>query len=265
MDPEPQAEAVEPSGQMRTAGADELLLERVSRRAVLADVGVMVLFLGLAHAVTRAWAFAYVWRHPGPLDYLRAWELPWVVAGAVALLLVVFQTRQAGVSARAVGLCRESMSGQICWGILGAAVAFGTLLLCVRVRVVLHNALHGAGFPTPWLLQRGPGYAEAVRDVGVATVLITTGILAVFEEACFRGIILPRLRRLTGRWWSAVGICSLLFGAHHLAGGFATVVEAATISIMLCIVFIRSRSLVAVALAHFGCNIMLYGYQNWQS
>jgi hypothetical protein len=101
-----------------------------------------------------------------------------------------------------------------------------------------------------------------MRGLSVGTVLAFVGATVLAEETVFRGIILPRLRRITGHWWSAVLICSLLFGVYHWTGGLGLVVSTSLISVAFCVVFIRSRSLVASGVAHFLYNMTLYGVGN---
>jgi membrane protease YdiL (CAAX protease family) len=108
------------------------------------------------------------------------------------------------------------------------------------------------------LRYRGPDVAEELQGFSVASVLTLAAVLAAAEEVAFRSIILPRLRRLTGRWWPAVLICSLLFGAFHWAGGPSLILGTMAISVAFCLVFIGARSLIAASIAHYLYNMTLY-------
>jgi len=99
--------------------------------------------------------------------------------------------------------------------------------------------------------------SETVSDPGRAWDDLSTGVTlamlvaaSAVEETAFRGLLLPRLHRLTGRWWSAVAISGLLFGVWHALGGLHYVLQTALVSVAFSLVFICSRSLVAAVLAH---------------
>jgi membrane protease YdiL (CAAX protease family) len=240
-----------PCARPERTGLGEVSLAGLSRRAALADIALVLLFFGLEYAATRAWTSAYAWRHPPPLDYRYAWLLPWALGSIVGLMLAAFLTRRAGLSARAIGLRREDMSVQVCWGLLGGATGFGVLMLGVAVQLALH---------TRWPGRRTVGFGEALCGADIAGVLVTIALAAADEEALFRGVILPRLRRLTGKWWPAVAACSLLFGGYHLGGGVGQAAIAASGSVVFCVVFIRTRSLASAIVAHFGCNVAVYAW-----
>ena len=85
------------------------------------------------------------------------------------------------------------------------------------------------------------------------------------EETIFRGLILVRLRRITGGWLPAVLISTLIFSMQHFGGGFAWVIGIAVASLAFSVVFISSRSLLAAAVAHFLYNMVQYGICCWVS
>jgi membrane protease YdiL (CAAX protease family) len=146
--------------------------------------------------------------------------------------------------------------------VAGAVLGLVGVTLWGYVRVALTVVLHRVGVGTDWSWYTGESFGNAVRGLNVGTVLAFVGATVLAEETVFRGIILPRLRRITGHWWSAVLICSLFFGAYHWSGGVGLVVATSLISVACCVVFIRSRSLVAAALAHFLYNMTLYAVGN---
>jgi membrane protease YdiL (CAAX protease family) len=84
--------------------------------------------------------------------------------------------------------------------------------------------------------------------------------VAAHEEILFRGLLLPYLRRLTGHWWSAVLISSLVFAALHIDQGLAGVFQVLGVSVVLALSFVFTRSLWVVIIAHFAFNFLQFQF-----
>jgi membrane protease YdiL (CAAX protease family) len=244
---------------------EELLLSGLTRRAAAADIVVMLVFLAVLAEACAAWDAAYRASHPLSTDMLRSWLLPVATGDLLALALALWLTRQGRLKGSALGLRPEGLTGQVVWGMAGAGLGLLASALWTGVRVALVIVVHPAEADSGWWWYTGEGPAEAVRGVSVGTLLAVMGVIVLGEEVAFRGIILPRLRRITGRWWSAVLLCSLIFGLFHWSAGFGRVGTTALVSVAFCIVFIRSRSLLAAGVAHFLYNMTLYGVGNMLS
>ena len=63
---------------------------------------------------------------------------------------------------------------------------------------------------------------------------------------------------MTGHWWLAVLISSAIFGALHLPQGVLGALQIAGIGATLGLIFVWSRSLLAVTIAHFIFNFVQF-------
>ena len=251
------------TGEGQPGSTDQLLLLGLTRRAALADTVIMLMYLVVAGMACRAWYFAHA---GGPnVDLFATWLLPWLMAGVGGLALVALVTRHADLGGAALGLSGDAVAGQVVWGLGGAILACVGLLGWIALEWTVRSVLRSIGVGVPWSWEATYRFAEGLRGVSIGTIFVTMGAGAVVEEAVFRGVILPRLRRVTGQWWSAILLNVLLFGAQHFAGGFVAIVGTAIVSTVFCVVFIRSRSLGAAVVAHFLYNLLQCVIGRWQS
>lgn len=96
--------------------------------------------------------------------------------------------------------------------------------------------------------------------LGAAALMIP---VAASEELLFRGLLLPYLRRVTGRWWTAIVISSLVFGALHFTQGLLALIPIACLGVLLAVVFILTRSLWPVVIVHFAFNMIQFSLIRW--
>jgi len=85
-------------------------------------------------------------------------------------------------------------------------------------------------------------------------------IAPAFEEIAFRGFLLPSLERFSGRA-IAIFVTSALFAALHsgqLAKAWAPLVVVFCVSVVLCVVRIRFKSVAASALVHAAYNASIF-------
>lgn len=143
------------------------------------------------------------------------------------------------------------------WGIGGALAALAALFCLFLLAYGAYRLLWEFGWRVPWFSGGDDAFAAGTQRTDIGPLLAVMAVAAAGEEFAFRGVLLPRLRRLTGRWWVAIVICSLLFGAMHWEGGVSHVAATALLSVVLCVVFIRGRSLLAASAAHFLYNVAL--------
>ncbi len=97
--------------------------------------------------------------------------------------------------------------------------------------------------------------ALPLDNVGVSAALMLA--VGVHEELLFRGLLLPLLRRVMGGWIPAALLCAALFGSLHIAQGVLAVVQVTGLGLVLSWFFVKSRSVLAVALAHFIYNFLM--------
>ena len=87
---------------------------------------------------------------------------------------------------------------------------------------------------------------------------LTLGLLmvGVFEELIFRGFLHTFLARYTRRLPVIIGISSVAFGLIHWSGGFHQVMLAAAAGAVFMALYLRTRSLPPIMLAHFAINFI---------
>lgn len=81
-------------------------------------------------------------------------------------------------------------------------------------------------------------------------------IVGMQEELLFRGMILPYLRRLSGSWVIAVMVSTLIFALAHFPQGAIAVIQIEFLALAFALVYLWTRSLVAVVMAHFLFNFV---------
>ena len=191
---------------------------------------------------------------------LTSSDLPWLVLRSLAALALVGALLTAdGQSARNIGLDAARFPRELLWGAPALAGAFATHL-AVALPIVLFMQLRGG-------LQEAGLHEQAVERIGVfegmagtpaSRLLPALVVLAALEEVVFRGFLLPRARRLSGRWWLAVGVVQLLFGLGHVYQGPLAVGQTMMLGIYFSVVFLWRVHLGAVIVAHTAFNAIMF-------
>lgn len=116
------------------------------------------------------------------------------------------------------------------------------------------------GYP---LLNGFPGY----RPLGVMPEIesplwkgvdLTAGLLMVgiIEEAVFRGYLHTVLSRYTRNFLVIITVSAVVFGCIHWSGGFHKILVTGAIGAVFMMLYLRTRSLPALILAHFAINFI---------
>jgi membrane protease YdiL (CAAX protease family) len=93
----------------------------------------------------------------------------------------------------------------------------------------------------------------------VAGALLVCVLAPIAEEFLFRGLIFPALRGSVGTAWAAAGT-GVLFGAVHVIGSpVGALLPLALFGAMLCIVYLKTQSLLACMVLHALNNAFAYG------
>ncbi len=113
------------------------------------------------------------------------------------------------------------------------------------------------------ILNRFPGYPPLDGMPEIESPLwdwidLTIGLLIVgiFEELVFRGYLNTFLTRYTQNPLIIIGISAVAFGFIHWSGGFHKVMVASAIGAVFMVLYLRTRSLPAIMLAHFAVNFI---------
>jgi membrane protease YdiL (CAAX protease family) len=170
----------------------------------------------------------------------------WIAAG-VTILTAIYLAARLRLGADALGLRRDGLARQAAWttgGVLGVFAAHLSLAMLIGAILV-----HSEGGSAE--IERRMRFMGAIHVVSPVEALALLSAVAIHEELLFRGVLLPFARRALGSWWAAVGATSLLFAALHFPQGALAVGQIFVISLVLSCVFVGSRSLPAVMIAHF--------------
>lgn len=172
----------------------------------------------------------------------------WVEFALVAFLAVYFIFRHR-VRPESFGIRFNALGPQLLWAVATFVIAYAYLFIS-GVIVVTILALFAPEFAEREMVQRQQLFRAI--DPEQPMLLSFAIVLAVgfHEELLFRGLLLTHLRRATGGWAAAIVLSSLIFGVLHFVQGWVAVIQVTGLSILLSLIFIASRSLLAVAIAH---------------
>lgn len=170
-----------------------------------------------------------------------------------------------GVRPQSFGIQFGQLGRQLLWSaaaFVGAyAYLFGTALI---LGPLLYYFYGSEG------LERGipekQRMMESVGSISIPWLVATLAAVGVHEELIFRGMLLTLLRRATGSWWIAIVGSSAIFGSLHFHQGWLSMLQITGLGIVLSLIFVASRSLLAVAIAHFlfnFCQVQLMHMLKW--
>ncbi len=189
-----------------------------------------------------------------PLLIFQKWLDALLVTGMAGYLVL----RQR-ISPTTFGLRTRGAVGQLYWSIGGLASTYLWLFITVvwlRILVWLYPPL------LEHLLER----TKVERLLPVESLIKTTLLLipvSIHEELLFRGLLLPYLRRIVGSWWVAVAVSSILFAALHFDQGWMAMIQILGVGTIWGVLFVQSRSLPAVILAHFAFDFVQFQLIRW--
>ena len=177
--------------------------------------------------------------------------------GTAAIVCVVALTLLRGGRLAEVGLTDRQPG----WNILLGLGAFLAALATFIFMGLLINLL-AEGEP---LNQNVDKIMEMLPRMHWLGFLALSAWVGLWEELTFRGFLLTRLRRITGAWWAAVLIGSLLFALPHMAQQVPlTVVPLFVIGVVWSVFTIWRQSLLPAIISHVLFNfvqLMIVFYQ----
>jgi len=185
----------------------------------------------------------------GPLTSVLKWIDVLLVGSIAAYLLLRHRLPTAAFGLRSSGLGLQAL-----WS-LGALIA-AYAYIAGSVVIILAVIAFIPGLQKD-LLHR----VDFVQQMPVTSLIDSILLLipvAIHEELLFRGMLLPYLRRVVGRWWLAILISSAIFGGLHFPQGWLGALQITGMGAVLAICFVLSRSLLAVTIAHFAFNLLQF-------
>ena len=148
-----------------------------------------------------------------------------------------------------IGLAREDIN----WSNVISAIIF--FIGAWGLMIVIKSSIMRSGFiPETDFFRLMP--ATAVE--GGLWALLSAGA-ALSEELIFRGFIITRLQRITGRFWIGAVLGSLAFSMGHLYQGLAGVLLTFLYGMLFAGLFAARRSVFPCIVAHFLQDIIVLG------
>ena len=179
----------------------------------------------------------------------RQWT-PWMIVGAgiVLALAALAVARGRGQSWGALGLTGHRWSLDTLVGFVGAlGVMAVTVVGSIYVQMYFPHLV-------PLMEESQEQISETLPPMSLGSIVLLTAVVAFYEELLFRGFMLPRLRVLTGSWWSAVLLGAGCFGVLHFYEGAVAVTMVMGLAVLLSVLFLWRGSLVAPMVTHFVFN-----------
>ena len=216
--------------------------------------------------------------------HLLAMALVFVLSAAIAAQLIggegVVQALLVGFSAFliaslfVVSVAKKTEPDPVdSLGISGSAHGRG-VFLGASLYLLFLPALFGVSLFSPWLLERFVGEAEGqevLLQIGglegnaLFLALLIAGLFQPFlEEVLFRGFLQPLFVQ-NFREGGGIFLTSLAFAALHGAAAFLPVLA---LSLLLGVIYLRTRSLVAVGVVHAMHNSLVltlfFNFPEWR-
>lgn len=168
----------------------------------------------------------------------------------VAVVLLVYLAARNGAPLRAFGLRADQLGVQLACAplaLIGAYAAFIPMVVVVGAIVLVFPEAQGDL----------AGRYELIGLLANRSLVETMALMvpvAIHEEIVFRGLFIPYLRRLGMGWVGAALVSSAVFASLHGTQGWLGMLQVFGLGLAFAAAFILTRSLLVVALAHFGFN-----------
>ncbi len=191
--------------------------------------------------------FLYYYGATG-MDEMKAYELYYEKANMLSVFsgLIILAMLTVFFSVR-----KKKLTNALCI----KKTRFGLLTICFFLGISLN-------FTTNLVLSLLPAgvlgdYTESASQMSngpmVWYILAAVVVAPIIEEVVFRSLILARFSRATGNM-IAILLSSLIFGLVH--GQIVWICYAATLGLVLGVIFVRTRSLLACIVTHMGYNLV---------
>ncbi len=204
-------------------------------------IGLSILFFGALRLIANT-----------PLDLSYVPEpIFWIVfkwtAAAMTLGGLLMLARWQALPLRTYGIRGDGLHWQV---LLSVPALLGTYaaMFCIAI-FILMATIGGTGAEQD--IQHRIDYLSQLPQFTVLQTLLMMSAVALHEELLFRGMLIPYLRGLGIGRWGAVAVSSMIFGILHFEQGWTGIVQISCIGAVLGSVFVLTRSLLTVVLAHF--------------
>lgn len=180
-----------------------------------------------------------------------------LIAEGLAAWLAIFLVRKRGLKLSVIGLGRRPVAKDLWKGAMGFVIFYALLIVAgVIVNLISPNINNE---------QQNLGFTNINNGTENLLAFISLVILPPLgEETLVRGYLYSGLRQ-AWRFWPAVLVTSLIFGAAHLefgSGGplvWAAAIDTFMLSIVLCFLRERTGAIYAGMMVHMLNNLIAFG------
>jgi uncharacterized protein len=174
----------------------------------------------------------YIW--PTPTFTAAVWKESLIWLCVIALLVIIRRGERLPLTSVGIGTCPWWKS--ILWGL-------AITIICALVAFGIVRATHYSGADNPTV--------AAFSKLPVWLLVFIIFRAGVVEELFYRGYAIERLESLgLNRFWAVV-IPLTIFGVGHWTSGWANIVIALALGVILSVFYVWRRDLVANMIAHF--------------
>jgi len=174
----------------------------------------------------------------------------WVLVGQRGFLSVVMGLvlwgllRKNAQMPASLGVRNDGVVRSVFWGLVAYVSVFGYVMgLGILVSLVWPDAVR--------LMEEAQREnVERLPTMGFGVALAFSLVVSVSEELLFRGLIVTRLRSLTGSWMLAVAISSIFFAVLHIPQGGMPVAVIFGLSVILGFWMVWQGNLIVPIIAH---------------
>lgn len=227
---------------------------QISRAAAALDLGLILFVTIVLPVLLPATLRGALSSHDAPPPHTAALILDKWVALVTAATLMAYLVYRTPVAPAALGLRLSGLGSQLLWS-LGALGAMYVALLATTLFVLSLLGLHPPAASD--LKERVQFMKLLPLDDWGGTVLLLICV-AAHEEIVFRALLVPYMGRVCGSMLAGAFVSTALFAVLHVAQGWLAIVQILGVGMALALVFILSRSLIAVIVAHFAFNVIQF-------
>jgi membrane protease YdiL (CAAX protease family) len=229
-----------------------MLLETIPRSRAAAHLAILVAaYIFMLVVVIVAYQISNGWDvNEAELTSSAAPIAITVAVGLTLVALAVGLMWRSSCSAASIGLSFSRWHVDCLWGVLVALVSFGAHFAVIGL-------IYVASPESIKQMESNPQrITEMLPPMHPAALAVMMSLVALWEEAIFRGVLVTHLRRMLGTWSLAILIAAGLFGVMHLGAQEPIMaIPLAVLGIIWTLFMLWRRSIVAGVVGHALFNL----------
>jgi uncharacterized protein len=196
-------------------------------------IGLIIAFFGVPITINLFQSTA-----PSPLtnSFVIAKELSAFLVTGI-LILIIIKGEKLGLNS--IGIHSKHWGKSILWSLVILLSSFAAAAACLGIFSVV-----GISF--------GEG-GESKKYITISLWVMSLMMLraGVVEEICYRGYIMERLEKISGKWVVYFLLPSIIFGLLHFRQGLGGIIISFVLGMVLSYFYWKKRDLKANIIAHF--------------